>query len=609
VFKPRPSQIEVLNYQGGKMGIAAVPGSGKTQTLSKLAADLILNANLADDQEILIVTLVNSAVDNFSARIAGFIAEYKMLPNIGFRVRTLHGLANDILKERPDLVGLSNQFQIIEEQESATIIDRIVQNWQHTHSEFIQNYLLPGLDLKKDHQLQNQWFEMLSSLAGNFIRQAKDLLLLPHEIRRLLDKLPERLPLVEMAVDIYSDYQRALNYRAAVDFDDLIRLALKAITIDQEFLKRLQYRWPYILEDEAQDSSQLQEQILRLLSSKENNWVRVGDTNQAIYETFTTADPRFLRDFLIEKGVVDRKLPVSGRSMQSIIDLANHFIKWVNTSHPVLELRDSLTEPLIQPTPLDDPQPNPPDDPGGIRIALKKLEPSEEARLVVMDIKKWLSQNKNKTVAVLVPRNERGAEVVGLLKSQQIPYLELLRSSYSTRKTTEIFASILKYLAEPVSSQKLSLAFHTILEHDQPAFEGEIIGNVSTWIRKCSNLENFFNPVPGKDYFGNANEVFTITGLSTRLNELRNQVRKWQEAAVLPVDQLLLTIALDMMHDPIELALVHKLSLILGTMAVDHPEWNLANFADQLAEIARNERKFLGFSEEDTGFNPDFASG
>jgi len=51
-----------------------------------------------------------------------------------------------------------------------------------------------------------------------------------------------------------------------------------------------------------------------------------------------------------------------------------------------------------------------------------------------MDIKKWLSQNKNKTVAVLVPRNERGAEVVGLLKSQQIPYLELLRSSYSTRK-------------------------------------------------------------------------------------------------------------------------------------------------------------------------------
>ena len=38
MFIPRPKQAEVLAYAGGKMGVSAVPGSGKTQTLSALAA-------------------------------------------------------------------------------------------------------------------------------------------------------------------------------------------------------------------------------------------------------------------------------------------------------------------------------------------------------------------------------------------------------------------------------------------------------------------------------------------------------------------------------------------------------------------------------------------
>ena len=62
--QPRLAQAEVLRYRSGRMGVAAVPGSGKTWTLSQLAADLIASNQLADNQEVLIVTLVNSAVDN-----------------------------------------------------------------------------------------------------------------------------------------------------------------------------------------------------------------------------------------------------------------------------------------------------------------------------------------------------------------------------------------------------------------------------------------------------------------------------------------------------------------------------------------------------------------
>ena len=113
------------------------------------------------------------------------------------------------------------------------------------------------------------------------------------------------------------------------------------------FLDRLRYRWPIILEDEAQDSSRLQEQILRRLSGNGGNWVRVGDPNQAIYETFTTASPRFLIDFLNEDGVVRRELPDSGRSAPNIIKLANHLIDWAS-KHPNAHVQSkrALTQPI-----------------------------------------------------------------------------------------------------------------------------------------------------------------------------------------------------------------------------------------------------------------------
>jgi len=117
----RPSQKKILAYRRGKMGIAAVPGSGKTFTLSLLAAQLIREVRLEDDQEILVVTLVNSAVDNFYQRVSQFVASFGLLPNLGYQVRTLHSLAHDIVRERPTLVGLPENFTILDERAPRTI--------------------------------------------------------------------------------------------------------------------------------------------------------------------------------------------------------------------------------------------------------------------------------------------------------------------------------------------------------------------------------------------------------------------------------------------------------------------------------------------------------
>src|SRR6266508_2663254 len=116
-FTPRPSQEQILRYRGGLLGIAAVPGAGKTQILSALAAQIIQNGALGDDQEVLIVTLVNSAVDNFETRIKKFFAN-PLQALYRYRVRTLHGLAHDIVREKPTRVGLEERFAILDEREA-----------------------------------------------------------------------------------------------------------------------------------------------------------------------------------------------------------------------------------------------------------------------------------------------------------------------------------------------------------------------------------------------------------------------------------------------------------------------------------------------------------
>ena len=52
-----------------------------------------------------------------------YLKERGLLPELGYRVRTLHGLAHDIVRERPALVGLAEDFQILDEREAARILD------------------------------------------------------------------------------------------------------------------------------------------------------------------------------------------------------------------------------------------------------------------------------------------------------------------------------------------------------------------------------------------------------------------------------------------------------------------------------------------------------
>ncbi len=605
----RPEQEKILEYTHEKMGISAVPGSGKTYTLSLLAADLLKSGLLDIDQEVLVVTLVNSAVDNFYLRVNQFVSAEGLVPFIGYRVRTLHGLAYDIVRERPSLVGLSEDFSIIDEREANAIIREAVLVWLHSHPDIMEGYLNLELQTGQLERIRRRDLrELLFEIAVSFIRKAKNMQKSPDQIRKRLETIPVPLQLAEMGCEIYADYQRSLAYRGSVDFDDLIILALLALESDEEFLERLRYRWPYVLEDEAQDSSLLQEAILVKLVGDGGNWVRVGDPNQAIFETFTTADPRYLREFIDQDDVIKKTLSMSGRSTLSIIYLANEFAEWTHKKHQVAEVRDALQDdPRIKPTLPNDPQSNPEDDPSQIHLIYTPYTSQDEISAIGDSLTRWLPEHGDWTVAVLVPRNKRGKDLGEELKRRKVDYDDsLLRTTSQTRHSAGVLGHILAYLSDPGSKKKLINIFKDwSLLREQEENNHDRTKKTIELLQKISHLEDFVSPDPGKDWLEELDLQRKDSEIVGILIEFREEIRKWQASVLLPIDQLVLTLAQDFFSEANELAIAHKLAIMLRQASKSNPSWRLPQLTEELNVIARNERKFLGFSAQDSGFDPE----
>ncbi len=611
----RPDQQVVVSYTGGKMGVAAVPGSGKTFTLSHLAAALVerlATEGRIDDQEVLVVTFTNPAVNSFRSRIAQLVQQERgLLPYVGYRVRTLHGLAHDIVRMRPALVGLAENFEILDERVTSDIIRDLAERWVRTRGDELLPYFDASLVEEVDqlrYRIRQDGPQLIEDLASEVIKLGKDNRWDPAQLRAQLDRAPFDLPLARIGIDLFEDYQRALAFRGAVDFDDLVRYAMQALEADPDFLARLQRRWPYILEDEAQDSSKLQNDMLRLLSGN-RNWVRVGDPNQAIYTTFTTADSNLLRNFLREQDVKECPLPVSGRSSPAIIELANYLVRWTRESSLVSHLRETFYPQEIEPTPPGDPQPNPPD--GSIYLDYdpdRNVTPEKEIERVVGSLERWLPDHTDWTVAVLVPENSRGFKVAEALKERGIHYEELLRSTSATRNAAKRLQLAIDLLADPTQSRALARLYAEVwwplVTLDVEEQEAQLCRDQAVRaLHQLITTESFLWPGPEGDWLDTLGDTLDETARSD-LERFRAQTQIWLQASSLPIDQLVLTIAQTLFSEQVDLALAHKIAVVLRSIAANNPDYRLPQLAHELQLIAQNERRFLGFDDTAEGYEP-----
>ena len=601
----RQQQKTILTYQGGLMGVSAVPGSGKTLTLALLAARLIVDGRIGEDGEVLVVTVQNSAVDNISRRIKG-ILQTQRLPTTGYHVCTLHKLAADILHIRNDVAGVDDSFAIVDQSEQDRLMANATRIWIAGHRQYWES-LLNTDDAGQRARLVDEWQKETTNIGLKVTEMCKHQRLSPEQARELVNQSGVTNEFLHIGLDLYATYNSYLSAQNGLDFDDLIWRAITALEQDASFERGLRARWPFVLEDEAQDSSPLQERILRRLAGPGGNWVRMGDPNQSINSTFTSADPLYFRRFMEEQGVSCQSLPESGRSARPIIDLANALVHWVCHEHPEPALRQiAFEEQEIIPTQPGDPQPNPPTQESHLSVA-RSLFPELAAQIchVVTKAVDYGQRHPDYSQAILCPAGYQGAKVVEAFEQMNPSplYDDLLRSTPQTRRVAQILASVMEYLAQPDKN--------TLAKHYGLLAQGGYLGPLPSEERLRAQKAILNSAYPDKLLFPTTTDRWheslpeKAQPLASDLPILERYlqlVARWLRALVLPVDQLLLTIAQDLFTLEPDLAITHALASSLRSIWQMHPEWRLGEYTSELKQVARNKRGVAGFTFADAGY-------
>jgi hypothetical protein len=107
---------------------------------------------------------------------------------------------------------------------------------------------------------------------------------------------------------------------------------------------------------------------------------------------------------------------------------------------------------------------NPEDLPGAIEIDVQAVSPDDERRRVAESVKEWLAGNRDKTVFILVPRNESGADIVKVLRGLGVEYEEALKNTTSTRQVAGSLYRIVRWLSRPGDDEALASAFEASTE-------------------------------------------------------------------------------------------------------------------------------------------------
>lgn len=253
------AQREAVEHTDGPMLVVAGPGSGKTRVITRRVARLVQKGVRPD--AILAITFTNKAAQEMARRV------HELCPAPGAWVRTFHSTCAAILRRWPEAAGLRDGFTIYDSDEQAKVV----------------RASLRALDIPSAALKPSEALSAISHWKCDGVPPedaAKD---------AWSDDRRRR-------AQVYDAYARALAENNAVDFDDLLTLALRALTGDEHVRRRLQDRFEHVLIDEYQDTSPVQFQLARVLAARTRNLCATGDPDQSIY-AFRKADLRNILDF------------------------------------------------------------------------------------------------------------------------------------------------------------------------------------------------------------------------------------------------------------------------------------------------------------------------
>jgi len=288
-------QAKAVKITEGPLLILAGAGSGKTKTLTHRIAFLI-ESQKARPANILAVTFTNKAASEMRDRISKLLKipnNRSFMPFMG----TFHGICVKILRSDAEHIGIPRSFVIYDEQDRLSAIKQA----------------------SKELMIDEKTFP--PRLMSNLVSSAKNEMLKPQDYSNFA-----KSPAQKTAARVYPKYEAILKTASALDFDDLINKTVDMFKKQSDVLKKWQDQFKYIMVDEYQDTNSAQYQLIKLLSTKNQNIAVVGDDSQGIYG-WRGADFRNILNFESDnKNCQVIKLEQNYRSTRNILNAANHLI-------------------------------------------------------------------------------------------------------------------------------------------------------------------------------------------------------------------------------------------------------------------------------------------
>ena len=447
----REDQLPIMEYEGGKMAVPAVPGAGKTFIVTNLVAKL-LEEKKQGRGKILILTYMNSAVNNFKVRIKKILEENNIEEKNSYEVMTIHSLAVKIIKEKPEIVMMNEDFNIADDLQKTMILNECINNFKLNGGEkAFRFFLKEQKDTEWAQRQLDAWENGFYDLVQNTISELKYKDITPQKLEEYLSK--NRRGILKIILPIYTEYEKKLKSNGLLDYDDMLILAYKVLSMDEDLRKKYQNKYQYIFEDECQDSNEIQGKIIGLICEEHKNLVRVGDINQSITGTFSSSDPKFFKEF-IENSDYCYRMDMSNRSSKDIINLANELVRYV-TQNLQEECRDALEDMDIKTVPKNMGYKENP-DPDKYQINYKYYETfDKEIENTVKFVRNIHKRYPDKSIGILVPYNDHINLVAKELIKEDLEFEELGPNSLRKRRVIDNIAQVIDFILNCDDIEKL----------------------------------------------------------------------------------------------------------------------------------------------------------
>ena len=484
-------QCEAVKHTEGPLLITAGAGSGKTKVLTCRIAHL-LELGVAP-YRILAITFTNKAAKEMKERVTNLVGAQAD----SIWLSTFHSFCAKLLRFEIDgFHGYTRNFTIYDSSDQLVLVKDCLKKLNLDDKQFTPRSVLGTISSAKNVLMDAKAF---AAKASDFYEQK--------------------------VADVYALYQEKLRENNAVDFDDLLFLAVRLLQENEEVREKYQSRFQYILVDEYQDTNHAQYALTKILAARWRNICVVGDADQSIY-AWRGADIRNIIDFTRDyPDAASIKLEQNYRSTKTILHAANAVID-NNESRPKTTL---WTE-----------------NPTGNKIIHYQAQTEHDEADYIAGViynRHEISHEPYGDMAILFRTNAQSRVLEEKLMRYAIPYTMVGGTKFYDRKEIKDVLAYLRLLYNPEDSLSLTRIINvpkrnigaTTMEHVAAYAEAQGISlfealsstdEIPVTKRAKASLENFaamifdlLNDIEGKDVLSLIETVIKQTGYGDMLDK------------------------------------------------------------------------------------------